>query len=67
MGEGSFWLRGFLSCKMHFCPQIEYFLQNIVVFARMSQVSIGKVNHEELTGILQCPVKAPGWVKQNHV
>lgn len=28
---------------------------------------LGKMNHEELTGILQCPVKTPGWVWQNHV
>lgn len=31
----------FLSSKMHFCPEIEYFLQNMVVFARTSQVSTG--------------------------
>lgn len=33
----------FFKWKNAFCPQIEYFLQNIVVFARTSQVSTGNI------------------------
>lgn len=53
MGEGRFWLF-VLKLNISFSG----------VCQNVSSFHWGKLNYEELSG-LQCPVKAPGWVKQH--